>query len=147
VLMGENIVFDFATKFTQEHPEIESPQEFKISNKIYKDFENYVLKQDFEYKTATQEYLEELKKIAEDEGYDQEINGEFDALHEVVKASKQKDLQLFEGQIKELLANEIVSRYYFQEGRVLNSFQHDKALKKAIKVLSDNTLYESILTP
>lgn len=147
VLMGENIVFDFATKFTQEHPEIESPQEFKISNKIYKDFENYVLKQDFEYKTATQEYLEELKKIAENEGYDQEINGEFDALHEVVKASKQKDLQLFEGQIKELLANEIVSRYYFQEGRVLNSFQHDKALKKAIKVLSDNTLYESILTP
>ena len=60
VLMGENIVFDFATNFTQGNPEIAPAREFKITDEIYKDFKEYVLKQDFEYKTATQEYLERV---------------------------------------------------------------------------------------
>jgi len=147
VLMGENIVFDFATNFSQNNPEIDPAKEFKISDKVYKDFKDYVLKQDFEYKTATQEYLERVLEAAKQEGYDQKIDGEFKALQKVVSASKEDDLDLFERQIKKLLANEIVSRYYYQEGRVLNAFQDDQPLKKAIEVLNDQSQYESILKP
>ncbi|HLV41240.1 MAG TPA: S41 family peptidase [Brumimicrobium sp.] len=147
VLMGENIVFDFATDFAQKNQEIASAKEFKISPQVYKDFKEYVLKQDFEYKTATQEHLEKVFETAEKEGYDAKINGEYEALHKVLSASKKDDLELFESEIKELLSNEIVSRYYYQEGRVLNSFQDDLPLKKAIEVLNDNKLYKSILKP
>ncbi|WP_107039053.1 S41 family peptidase [Brumimicrobium mesophilum] len=147
VLMGENIVFDFATNFSQANPEIASAKEFQITDKVYKDFKDYVLKQDFEYKTATQEYLERVLETAKSEGYDQKINGEFKALQKVVSASKEDDLVLFENQIKELLSNEIVSRYYYQEGRVVNAFQDDEPLKKAIEVLNDNAKYKSLLKP
>jgi len=147
VLMGENIIFNFATDFTQKNPEIAAAKDFKISNQLYNEFKAYVLKQDFEYKTATQEHLEKVFETAEREGYNEKINGEYEALLKVLSASKKDDLDLFEGQIKELLSNEIVSRYYYQEGRVVNAFQEDLALKKAIEVLNDDKLYKSILTP
>ncbi|RYM33927.1 S41 family peptidase [Brumimicrobium glaciale] len=147
VLMVENIVFDFATEFAQNNPEIAPAKEFRITDKIYKDFKGYVLKKEFEYKTATQEYLERVLEAAKHEGYDKKIDGEFKALQKVVSASKEDDLDLFESQIKELLSNEIVSRYYYQEGRVLNAFQDDQPLKKAIEVLNNKSEYESLLKP
>lgn len=147
VLMGENIIFDFATEFTQKNPEIAPAKDFKVSSQVYKDFKEYVLNQDFEYKTATQEHLESVLETAEKEGYDAKINGEYEALLKVLSASKEEDLDLFEAQIKTLLSNEIVSRYYYQEGRVVNGFQEDLPLKKAIEVLNNEKVYKSILKP
>ncbi|RFC54215.1 S41 family peptidase [Brumimicrobium aurantiacum] len=147
VLTAENIIFDFATQFAQQNEEIASAEEFFVGDKIYKEFKNYVLKQDFEYKTATQERLENVLEVAKREGYEEKIDGEFEALEKVVKASKKDDLDLFEDQIKEILANEIVSRYYYQEGRVLNAFNDDKPLKKAIEILNNESEYKAILTP
>ena len=147
VLMGENIVFNFATDFAQNNPKIPSAKEFQISDKLYKDFKDYVLKADFEYKTATQEYLEKVLEVAKHEGYEKKIDGEFKALQKVVSASKEDDLDLFESQIKKLLSNEIASRYYYQEGRVLNAFNDDLQLIKAIEVLNDKSQYDSILKP
>ena len=147
VLMGENIIFNFATDYAQKNPEIASAKEFQISNSLYTEFKDYVLKQDFEYKTATQEHLEKVFETAEREGYDEKINGEYEALLKVLSASKETDLDLFQNQIKELLSNEIVSRYYYQEGRVVNAFQEDVAFKKAIEVLNDDKVYKSILKP
>lgn len=147
VLMLENIIFDFATDFAQKNKSISSAKDFKISNELYKEFKNYVLAQDFNYKTATQEYLEKTYEIAINEGYAELMEKEYQALHKVVSASKEKDLDLFEKQIKELLSNEIVSRYYFQEGRIINAFQNDASLHEAIQLLNDQSRYHSILNP
>lgn len=146
-LMIENIVFNFATEFVQKNPTIAPAKEFQISDDLYKEFKTYVLKQDFDYKTAAQEQLEETYEVAKEEGYADLMKKEYEALLKVVSASKEKDLDLFKSQIKELLSNEIVSRYYFQEGRVVNAFQDDKALKEALDVLNDKKRYTSLLKP
>lgn len=146
-LMIENIVFNFATEFVQKNPTIAPAKEFQISDDLYKEFKTYVLKQDFDYKTAAQEQLEETYEVAKEEGYADLMKKEYEALLKVVSASKEKDLDLFKSQIKELLSNEIVSRYYFQEGRVVNAFQDDKALKEALDILNDKKRYTSLLKP
>lgn len=147
MLIGKDIIFNFATDYANKHAKIASAKEFKISKELYNEFKDYVLKQDFEYKTAAQEQLEETLEIAELEGYSELIKKEYEALLKKLKADKTTDLDLFEKQIKELLSNEIVSRYYYQEGRVLNAFQEDKAVEEAIKVLKDTKKYNSILNP
>lgn len=147
VLMGENIVFDFATKFVNENPNIAPANEFVLSDKVYNDFKDFALTKSFNYTTASEEQMKRLLKTAEQEGYDDEIVKEYEALYEKVKASKEKDLELFKDQIKELVQNEIVSRYYFQEGRVVNAFLDDKSLKSAIEVLKDEKRYNTILKP
>lgn len=147
VLMIENILFDFATEFAQKNKSIPPAKDFIISNELYKEFKNYVLAQDFNYKTATQEQLEETYKIAEIEGYSDRMKKEYEALLKAISASKEGDLDLFENQIKELLSNEIVSRYYFQEGRILNAFQNDLPLQEAVKIVNDKKRYNAILNP
>lgn len=147
VLIIKNIIFDFATDYAQNYPTLPAAKDFEISNALYKKFIDFVLSQDFEYKTAAQEELEDVYKLAKEEGYDKKLKGEYEALLKVLSASKKEDLDLFQDQIKEILANEIVSRYYYQEGRVMNAFQNDEDLKKAIEVLNDETRYNSILNP
>ena len=48
--------------------------------------------------------------------------------------------------VKEILANEIVSRYYYQKGRIQSSLNYDKDILEAITVLSDSTKYKQILS-
>jgi carboxyl-terminal processing protease len=147
VLMGENIVFDFVTKYVNENPSIAPPEEFILSNKDYEAFKEFAKSKSFEYTTASEEQMKKLLNTAKQEGYEDEIVKEYEALYEKVKASKEKDLELFKGQIKDLVQNEIVSRYYFQEGRVVNAFLDDESLKSAIEVLKDEKRYSAILKP
>ena len=147
VLIGRNIVFDFATEYAFIHDSIPSPEKFNLSDQSYEKFKQKVLNTEFEYTTATQKMMEKMMETAEYEGYDKTIVSEYEALYEKVKASKEKDLDLFKEQITEIIENEIVSRYYFQEGRVLNSFKYDRALTEALNVLNDIKKYNDILAP
>lgn len=147
VLMIENIIFDYATKFRNENDSIASPEQFEITKKMYNDFKSFVLKKDFEYESAAELQLKKVKEAAEFDGIDQKIIDEYDALMKVVQASKERDLDLFENQIKGLLQNEIISRYYFQNGRVINAFNDDDAIKEALEILNDLKKYNDILNP
>ena len=59
--------------------------------------------------------------------------------------SKERDLTKFKSQIKSLLENEIISRYYYQSGRAKNSFKNDLFIEKSLEVLQDNSQYNTIL--
>ena len=44
-----------------------------------------------------------------------------------------------------LLESEIESRYYYQKGRTINSFQHDPVVVKAIETAGNVNAYNAIL--
>jgi carboxyl-terminal processing protease len=58
---------------------------------------------------------------------------------------KKSDLTKFRSQICELIKQEIVSRYYYQKGKVIASLDTDKDIAEAIHTLTDQTLYKSVL--
>jgi carboxyl-terminal processing protease len=144
-MMIKNIIFDYATIYHSKHESIAKPEEFKLRNDEYSAFKKYVLENDFEYSTASEEMLKKVLETAKQEGYDKTMNAEYEALMKKVKASKEKDLELFKDQIVDLLENEIISRYYYQNGRILHSFKDDKSLKKAIEILGNEAEYKKIL--
>ncbi len=147
VLLMENIIFDYATDYANNYPTIANVESFNVSDKEYERFMRYVESREFEYTTRTEEKLKKLLETAKSENYDKAIADEYEALLNKVKASKEKDLVLFKEQIKKLLQNEIVSRYYFQTGRIVNSFNEDRALREAMSILNDAKRYNSILQP
>ena len=61
-----------------------------------------------------------------------------------IKGDKSSDLKLHEQEIKWLLENEIVSRYYYQNGRTENSFSSDPEIKMAIKALTNPTVFSAV---
>lgn len=144
-LFTNNVFFNFATKYVNEHPTIPEAKAFKLSDQEYASFKEYALKEDFSYSTASEEMLKKMKETAEEEGYYDDSKAEYEALMSKVTPSKNRDLEKFSDEIKMLLENEIVSRYYFQEGRVLNAFNHDDILAKAISILENKSSYNTIL--
>jgi len=147
VVMIENIAFDFATKFAQEHPTIEKVEEFSLSDEQWKELRSYILSKEFDYSTRSEEKLKEVLETAALEGYEEIIEKEYDALMKKLRASKEKDVDLFKAQLVSIVENEIVSRYYYQNGRILNAFKNDKALEEALNIFSDMKRYNAILKP
>lgn len=144
-LVANNIVFDFVTDFTRKRPTIGPAKIYKLTDEEYALFKAYALKQEFSYSTASEEQLEKMKKTAEEEGFYGDMKAEYEALLLKVTPSKERDLDKFQAEIRDILANEIVSRYYYQNGRAEQAFQQDPDVNKALEVLGDKKQYNTIL--
>jgi carboxyl-terminal processing protease len=144
-LFSNNVFFDYATKFYFDNKEIASADQFSLSEAEYKSFKDYVLSKDITYSTASEEKLKQMKKTAEKEGFYEGLEDEYEALMSKVHPSTERDLDKFEKEIRSILENEIVSRYYFQTGRAKYNFQDDDYVSKALEVLQNKTEYNTIL--
>jgi carboxyl-terminal processing protease len=144
-LYTQNIIFDYTTLFVSRHDSLPPVAEFKITDEIYKDFENYVLKRNFTYSTKSEESLKKLIETARQEKYYDLAISEFSALEEKLKHDNIKDLFHFKDEISYLLKQEIVSRYYYQWGSMEAAIENDLEVAKAIGVLKDPKSYYSLL--
>lgn len=142
---ANNILFNYATKYADSHPTIPDAKTFALTHEEYEAFKAFTLKEDFTYSTASEEMLKKMKETAEEEGYFEDSKSEYEALLAKVVPSKERDLEKFESEIKMLLENEIVSRYYYQIGRAENAFNHDDILKKAILLSENSSEFNTIL--
>jgi carboxyl-terminal processing protease len=89
--------------------------------------------------------LQELKAIAIKEKYFDHIKAEYTALEQKLQQNKKDDLIRYKEEIREILEEEIASRYYFEKGKLEVSFKNDGDLKEAVRVLNDKKLYATIL--
>lgn len=144
-LLQNNFFFDYATEFYYANATIDSAKTFQLTSDEYNKFKEFILKQEFDYSTATEEMLKQMKEVAEEEGFYEDSESEYDALMQKVTPSKERDLEKFKSQIKQILENEIVSRYYYQRGRAENSFQEDDFIRKSKTILKDISAYNTIL--
>ncbi len=145
MLLTKNLIFNYSTEFASKNASIPKSEDFKLSDSQYEEFKSFVLKDDFSYTTASEEALKKMKETAEKEGYFNEVKSEYEAMMLKVTPSKSRDLDKFKNEISQMLENEIVSRYYFQKGRTLNSFRYDKVLQKAKEILGNTNEYNTIL--
>jgi carboxyl-terminal processing protease len=144
-IFSSNLVFNYATKFHIKNPTIEVAGKFKLTDDQYEEFKKYVLSETFTYSTASEEVLKKMKKTAEEEGYYEESKAEYEALLAKVVPSKERDLEKFKEEIKILLENEIISRYYYQKGRAEDSFRSDLTISKSLEILKNKKEYDTIL--
>ena len=145
MIYANNLIFTYATTYQIDHPSIAEAGKFALSDQDYETFKAYVLKEDFTYSTASEEMLKKMKETAVEEGFYDESKAEYEALMAKVVPSKERDLEKFKEEIKTLLENEIVSRYYFQKGRAKDAFRNDHTLEKALEILKNKTQFNTIL--
>jgi carboxyl-terminal processing protease len=145
-LVRDNLVFDYATQYCLKHPTIAEPEKFEVTDADYAEFKEQVKKADFKYDQQTEKILKNLKEMAEFEGYLEDASEEFKALEGKLQHNLDRDLDYFSRQIKEMIAQEIVKRYYYQRGGIIQQLKEDKDLKEAVKVLTDAERYKSLLS-
>lgn len=137
--------FDYATKYRNEKPKPNAPKHFRLSTNEYNEFINYLSDKDYNYYTRTEKLLNDLQSEAGKESKMTEIKAEYEALKNKVSVSKKNDFVQFKEEIQRILENEIVSRYYFQKGRMEQSFKYDEDIKAATSVISNNSNLAAIL--
>lgn len=146
-LIQDNIVFDFATKFASANVSIAPPDKFEINDQVFEDFHQFLLKKQFTYESRSEKILKGLIETAKKERSYEENKAEFEALEKKLTIDVETDLQKFRKEVCSVLADEIVTRYYYQKGAVIASFREDSDIEKAKSVLSNKGEYLSILQP
>ena len=146
-LLTRFMIFDFATKFSNETASVAAPEEFVITEDIYSRFEQFLKDNNFEYTSESEQLLQELEKAAKEEKYYNLAEKEFESMRERLEPHLNKDLEVFSEEIKSLLENEIVSRYYYQKGAIRSSIGEDKVIQTAIEKLNTDMAYNSYLEP
>lgn len=144
-LLVKNLIFDYATEYVLEHDEIAEIDEFEFTEEDYNNFITFLSDKDFDYETKSEKSLEKLIKQAKKEKYYDFVEEEFEVLKVKLAHDKDKDLQTFKEELKELIAEEIVGRYYYTKGKIKFALKADPDVEKSIEVLKSQNLYASIL--
>jgi carboxyl-terminal processing protease len=144
-LFFRNYIFDFASIYYWSHPGFKSIDEFSFTDKDYADFENYLTARKFSYKTITEMSLNELIANAKKEKYYDLHKDIFTELQKELNHTLDNDLTTFKNEITELLEDEIIGRYFYEEGSIAWTVKTDEQVLKAVEILNKSQDYNSIL--
>lgn len=144
-LLNKQYVFDYATQYVGKHPALTSAMTFTLSDQEYDEFVQWLESKDISYQTNTEEALNKFKTTAEKESYFEAIKTQFESLQKSVAQDKKQDLIKHRKEVKQLLQEEIVSRYFFLRGRLQNQLQTDDEIKEALNVLGNSAQYNKLL--
>lgn len=146
-IIVDNWAFDYATKFAAENREIAPAEKFVLTDSIFEDFKAFIDPQKFNYDKVCEQMLSTLKKTAETEGYmNDSIKAQFNILEGMLKHNLNHDLDNNRDAIEEILAGEIIKRYYYQQGQVIEALKRDATLDSAAVILNNPTRYKEILS-
>ncbi len=144
-LLDQHLIFDFATLYQRQHEDIPGPTDFHISDALYDEFLAFVEAQNFSYETRSERLLRDLQRTATREQYFEAVEPVFQELRERIEKEKEQDFQTFGQEIRQLLREEIVSRYHYRRGRVIVSLDADPDVEKSLEVFADQGWYSNIL--
>jgi carboxyl-terminal processing protease len=144
-LFLRNYIFDFATRYYWSHTGLKSIEDFSFTDKDYSDFKDYLVSRKFSYKTITEESLNELIANAKKEKYYDLHKDLFSELQRDLNHTIDMDLTTFKDEITDLLEDEILSRYFYEEGSIAWSVKNDEQVLKAVDILNKREDYNSIL--
>jgi carboxyl-terminal processing protease len=141
-LLDQNIIFDYATQFSQNRASIDSVEIFEFTD--FAGFTQFATDKNFDYQSHSEKKLAELRQTAEREKWN--LNAEISALEQKIQAEKKDEIQRQREAILHEIEQEIVGRYYFQRGKVRKNLVNDPEVKEAITLLNDSARYDAILS-
>lgn len=142
-LLDQYMIFDYVNQYIKGKDSIGSIQSYKFDQ--YDDFVSFVRKKKFTYTSEAEIALEEAKKAFE-KSKESQFAEEINKLESKINQAKSKDLIQAKDQIVYELEKEIVTRYYWQKGKIQYTLRDDNNIREAVAILKDNKKYKKILS-
>ncbi|WP_430467122.1 S41 family peptidase [Winogradskyella ouciana] len=143
-ILNENLVFNFATQYYYDN-KVEDLSAFKLSDSDFNAFKGYLKTTGFNFETKTEKALEDAISVANEEELSGVINSEIDDLNNALNAYKTNAINANKPQLKSLLTDEIIKRYFYSEGLYQYYIANNPEINKAVSILNDTKQYTSIL--
>jgi carboxyl-terminal processing protease len=144
-LEAKGYIFDYATRYRVENPNLAKPKEFRLSDADYQKFMTFLANKDVTYSTSVEQSMEDLIKKAQEDKHFEDIKNEIEVIKKKISHNKANDLIRFKDEIREMLEQEIASRYYFQKGMIEATFDDDADILAAINVLNNPDKFKGYL--
>ena len=144
-LLTQGKVFNYANKYYYEHPDAPDMKGYVVSDESYTGFTNWLADVDLTYDSDLEQAVAAFEKAAKASTHYDNLKPEIEALKGEVLHDQAQDLITYKQEIKELLAEQIVARYYLTKGEIANAITHDADITMAIEVLNDTSQYSKLL--
>ncbi len=132
-LVYSGIIEQYTLKFVRDHESIPAVDDFRLTDADYDDFVAFAKEKTFDYRSSAKTYFDQMKKELEEDGLDESMSGQLDALEKAIDMDKETFLRLKKDEIIPLIEEEIVVRYYFQEAGIKLRLRYDDQLRKALE--------------
>lgn len=156
-LLNKSLFFDYANLYRKNNKEIASAKLFQVSDKDYDDFIASLSNKDYNYTIGAENILATLSAEIEKDQKFSTVKSDIVLLKAKLSTIKKSDLSTHKSEIKRLLETQVVSRYFYEKGKIEQSFQYDKEIVKAdslfknqqimVSILKGDGLYQTIGTP
>ncbi len=143
-LLKDNAIFDYATEYHYKHPMTDWAG-YQFSDADFQDFLSFLKRNEFEYETDTEKKFEEALRRADDDDLKEDISASYNTLMSQINAAKERKVTKRKAEIKSLLSDEILKRYFYAEGLYDYQLEHNPEILKAIEILNDTKKYNRIL--
>lgn len=144
-LLNKSLFFDYANAYKKNNKTIGPAVSFQLTDQDYAAFLTSLEGKDYAYVSRTERLLADLRTEAEKENKLPAVKADLEDLKAKMLGAKKTDLTTFKPEIKRVLETQIVSRYYYEKGKVIQAFQYDKELTAAKAVLSNSSKMLAIL--
>ncbi len=143
-LLKDNAIFDYATEYHYKNT-MTDWKNFEFSDADFQDFISFLKRNNFEYETEAEKKFAEALRRAEDDDIKNDITSAYNNLMTAIDKAKDKDLIEKKAEIKSLLSDEILKRYFYVDGLYQYQIENNSEILEAVTVLNDVSKYNRIL--
>lgn len=146
-LSQDDVLLDWGTEYVQTHKRPASVADFSLTDADVARLLEMAKASGFKYDRLSQQRLDDLKKVARFEGYYDEAKPEFEALEAKLRHNLDRDFAAHDRDIRLLMAQEVVKRWFFQSGATEEALKGDEDLEQALSILAEPARYSALLHP
>lgn len=143
ILLGSGYIDDFANNYAIGRT---PARDFAVDDSLYDAFCGFMADKPITFESATERLLGQLRKMAEREKYSERIAEELETIAVKIKDDKTAELKAFGPEIRDVLADAIITRWYYDAGRIGYMLRRDKTAQRAADILTDKSEYTRIVT-
>lgn len=143
-LLKNDGIFNYVTNYYYKNPDLGNRIP-TISDNDFLDFKQFLKVQKFTFDTETELALKNTLAIAKKEKIEESILVEYQQLLTALQKSETVLLDKNQKEIKNLILNEIIKRYQYQEGLYQYYIKNNSEIKKSVSILNNSSEYRTIL--
>lgn len=143
-LLKNDGIFDYATTYYYKNLNL-GDKIPTLTDADYTAFKQYLKANKFTFDTETELALKNTLAAAKNEEIDEAIVIEYKQLLNALEKSETTLLDKNQKEIKNLILEELIKRYQYQEGLYQYYIKNNSEIKKAVTVLNNQTEYKTIL--
>jgi carboxyl-terminal processing protease len=142
-LLMKDMFFKFAIYYLETHPNLKI---FKCTDNIFEEFKSFIYSKNFFYKSEADKKLDDLKQIGTKKNLSANYFDYISKIEKEITNGKSSELDNTKEELERSIEAEINKMIITETEQIAATFDTDKQLQEAIKVLKDRNLYNKILS-